>query len=62
MDEDNILYCKTCLSFAVVNEDGIDYCEECGSTDIGEMDITEWENAYIKRYGHKYKENKQSTW
>lgn len=62
MDEDNILYCKTCLSFAVVNEDGIDYCEECGSTDIGEMDIMEWENAYIKRYGHKYKENKQSTW
>lgn len=57
-EEDIILYCRTCLSFAVVEECGIDYCEDCGSTDIGEMDVVEWEKAYIKRYGHKWKENK----
>lgn len=57
MEEDLILYCKSCLSFAIVEEDGFDYCEECGSMDIGEMDATKWEQAYIKRYGHKWKEN-----
>ena len=54
--EDKIFYCKACLSFAIVSIAGIDYCDDCGCTDIGEMDAEEWEKMYVKRYGHKYKE------
>lgn len=54
-----VLYCKNCLSLKVRNipvmEDS-DYCDECGSTDIGECSIEEWENLYTKKYGHRYLE------
>jgi len=33
-----------------------DYCDECGSTDIGECSIEEWETLYKNRYGHRYLE------
>lgn len=52
-----ILYCKHCLSLAIRNiatiEDS-DYCDDCGSTDIAESTIEEWETIYKNRYGHKY--------
>lgn len=54
-----VVYCKHCLSLRVgdipIIEDS-DYCEQCGSTDIGECLIEEWENMYKERYGHKYLE------
>lgn len=55
-----VLYCKHCLSLKIRNipiiEDS-DYCDECGSTDIGECLIDEWENLYKNRYGHSYLED-----
>ena len=33
-----------------------DYCDECGSTDIEQCSIEEWEKKYIKMYGHPYLE------
>ena len=55
-----VLYCKHCLALKVRNvptvEDS-DYCDECGSTDIGECSIEEWENLYKSKYGHKYLES-----
>ena len=33
-----------------------DYCDECGSTDIGQCSIEEWEKKYIEMYGHPYLE------
>ena len=58
-DEVPVLYCNHCLSLKIRNiprmEDS-DYCDECGSTDIGECSIKEWETLYEKRYGHKFLE------
>lgn len=52
-----VLYCKTCLSLRIKSvyciEDS-DYCDECGSTDIGKASIEEWEGLYKNKYGHKY--------
>lgn len=56
-DKIPVLYCRHCLSIKVRNipvmEDS-DYCDDCGSTDIGECSIKEWETLYKNRYGHKY--------
>ena len=40
-----VLYCKHCLSLKIRNIPRMrdsDYCDECGSTDIGECSIEEW--------------------
>ena len=54
-----VLYCKHCLSLNIRNipkiEDS-DYCDECGSTDIGECLIEEWETLYKNKYGYNYLE------
>lgn len=31
-----------------------DYCDECGSTNIGETDIETWRDLYKERYGFDY--------
>lgn len=48
-------YCAECLSLKVrvYNED-MDYCEECGSTDIKEAHISEWETKYEEKYKQNY--------
>ena len=54
-----VLYCKHCLSLNIRNIPRMgdsDYCDECGSTDIGECSIEEWETLYKNKYGHKYLE------
>lgn len=54
-----VMYCKTCLSLKVKSmdeehdEDFLEYCDDCGGTDIGETDIHTWE----KMYEQKYKKN-----
>lgn len=52
-----VFYCKKCLSLKVMNLVGMedfDYCDECGSPDIGETDIETWRNLYKERYGFDY--------
>lgn len=59
-EEEPIHYCKQCLSLKVMRVAGMDdavYCDECGSTDIGEADIKEWEALFEQRHGFKYLEN-----
>lgn len=59
-DEVPVLYCKNCLSLNIRDVAGIndsDYCDKCGSTDIGETFIDDWELMYKERYGHYYLEN-----
>lgn len=47
-----VAYCKNCLSLKIVIlEDNIDYCDECGSTNIDSTDIESWEEIYKKKYG-----------
>ena len=49
-----IVYCAECLSLKIKGVDGIDYCEECGNTNINETNIFDWEKLYESKYGNKY--------
>lgn len=60
-NEEPVLYCKHCLSLKIMDipsMDNSEFCEQCGSTDIGEINIKDWENLYEQKYGFKYLENK----
>ncbi len=48
-----VAYCKNCLSLKIMSlNDSLDYCDECGSTDIELSDIAENDSAY---YCHRYR-------
>lgn len=49
-----VFYCSECLSLKIREIDGTDFCDDCGSTDIKEADIHEWEEMYAKKYGENY--------
>lgn len=50
-----VYYCKKCLSLSILPlKDIMDYCDTCGSTEIGQTDIFTWENMYEKKYGIKF--------
>ena len=52
-DREPVYYCKHCLSLKIMGVEGnsnSDFCDDCGSTDIGTCDIEEWENLYKNRY------------
>ena len=56
-DEEPVFYCRNCLSLKIRNIPSIDhseFCDDCGSTDIEQCTIEEWEKMYIEKYGHKY--------
>lgn len=58
-NQEPVHYCGKCLSLKVLNlDEETGYCDECGSTDIKETDITSWEMMYIGRYGKRFRENK----
>lgn len=56
-NDEPIYYCKSCLSLRVktvrVNSN-LDYCDECGSTDIEQAHIEEWQRLHKERYGIDY--------
>lgn len=37
--------------------DDLVYCDNCGGTDTGELNIKEWETLYKNKYGFKYLNN-----
>jgi hypothetical protein len=52
-----VFYCKSCLSLrikTVASGLNLDFCDECGSTDIEQAHIEEWRNLYRQRYGFDY--------
>lgn len=52
-----VFYCKNCLSLRIIDSGYIfnsDFCDSCGSTDIGVCNIREWEEMYEIKYGHKF--------
>lgn len=49
-----VVYCKQCLSISIRVSDGIDYCDECGGTDMSETHIHEWEKMYEQKYNKKF--------
>lgn len=55
-----VYYCRHCLSLNIRNVlhmEELDYCEECGSTDIESTDIGTWEGLYRERYGFNLLDN-----
>lgn len=51
-DEIPVVYCKRCHSLEIIAGDNFpDYCNRCGSTDLGDCLIDEWlkdEQSYKK--------------
>lgn len=55
-----VFYCRNCLSLKIRDIEHIkdsEFCDECGSTDIGSINIDVWDNLYKVKYGHKYLDN-----
>lgn len=52
-DEIPVCYCANCLSLKIMNmSDDMCYCDECGSTDVKETNIDDWEIIYNERYNN----------
>ena len=52
-----VFYCRRCLSLKVRDVkhlDNSEYCDECGSTDVEQTSIENWDAMYVKKYGHHY--------
>lgn len=49
-----VVYCKNCLSLRIMTLDNMDYCDECGCTDLDTTDIASWEKMYEKKYGKPF--------
>lgn len=55
-----VFYCKHCLSLNIksvddsLDADYLDFCDECGSTEIDTTDIYTWEKMYEQKYGRNF--------
>lgn len=60
-DSEPVRYCARCFSLKIRYEESIDseYCADCGSSDILEAPIEEWEKKYERRYKHKFAEREE---
>lgn len=53
-------YCRDCLSLKILKVAGLEdasYCDECGSTDITETTIEDWNALYKAKHGFTYLNN-----
>lgn len=53
-NDEPVTYCKHCLSLSIRTIDGTDYCDKCGSTDLEQANIFDWEKMYGQKYGGNY--------
>lgn len=53
-NEEPVFYCKKCLSLNIKNIDNMDFCDECGSVEIEQSNIFDWEKEYDNKYGNKF--------
>ena len=49
-----IHYCEHCLSIKILTFDDKSFCDICGSMDIEQTQIEEWEEKYKEKYGKKF--------
>ena len=60
-NDEPVYYCKNCLSLCIKTvavDSDLDYCNDCGSTDIATAHIEEWKELYKQRYGFDYLKDK----
>lgn len=56
-NDEPVFYCKSCLSLGiktVASGLDLDYCSDCGSTDIEQTHIEKWQKLYRDRYGFDF--------
>lgn len=56
-NKEPVFYCKHCLSLRikiVPEMGGLDYCDDCGATDINQTDIETWRQMYKDKFGFDY--------
>lgn len=53
-NDEPVFYCKHCLSLAIISLEGLEFCDSCGSVDIKEDHINNWETEYKEKYGVEY--------
>jgi hypothetical protein len=64
-DEEPVFYCKRCLSLNIRQIPGAEdqeYCDDCGSANIGSASIEEWEEMYRKKNGKDYVVKRELKW
>ena len=55
-----VFYCKHCLSLSIktvdesIDTEYLDFCANCGSTEIEQTDIHTWEKMYEQKYGKNF--------
>ena len=51
-----VTFCSKCYSLKVKYEDslGLDYCMDCGCSDVTTSSREEWERLYESKYGKKF--------
>lgn len=56
-NDEPVFYCRSCMSLKIktvaIGSD-LDFCDECGSTDIEQTHIEKWRKLYRERYGFDY--------
>lgn len=57
-DSEPVTFCSRCYSLNIKYDDSLDLdcCGECGCTDFKTAPITEWEELFKNRFGHKFVE------
>lgn len=56
-DEVPVHYCSNCLSLRirkVADIPDLDFCDECGGTNIQITNIRVWEKLHVERYGFRH--------
>lgn len=56
-NDEPVFYCKHCLSLrikAVPGMEGLDYCDDCGATEVAQAHISIWEQMYRDKHGFNY--------
>ena len=59
-NDEPVHYCAECLSIKIMNYDeNTCYCDECGSTNIKQVDIFAWQDMYKERYKVEFLKTKR---
>lgn len=60
-NKEPVHYCTNCLSLKIVREDDFDYCDECGSVEIAQASIEDWDKMYKEKYNKSYYDNSKTN-
>lgn len=62
-NDEPVFYCKHCLSLKIRDAGLPDllYCDDCGSADVLQTSIEEWEKMYKDKHGFKFLDKNYNT-